>query len=369
LQERDATERTWTALGNPAVHTVVQVAPAVRAALGEEFGLRPGSLVTEKMVSALRKLGFDKVFDTQFAADLTIMEEGKELLSRLESRENLPLITSCSPGWVSYAERFFPEFLNNVSTCKSPQQMFGALVKTYYAEKHGLDPKTIFHVAIMPCTAKKYEASRPEMGRDGIQDVDAVLTTRELAAMIKEAGIDFTNLSDSEFDLPLGMSSGASTIFGVTGGVTEAALRTVYELKTGQALEEIEFHNVRGFAGMREAQIPINGLTLRVAVVNGLGQAAKLLEKITKGEAEYHFVEIMGCPGGCIGGGGQPFSKDPDIKLKRASALYRQDHLKRVRKSHENPAVKELYRSYLGTPGGKKCHELLHTHYQERSRY
>ncbi|MBT9153004.1 MAG: NADP-reducing hydrogenase subunit HndC [Firmicutes bacterium] len=369
LRERDASEQVWKALGNSALHTVVQVAPAVRAALGEEFGLRPGALVTEKMVAALRKLGFNRVFDTQFGADLTVVEEGHELLHRLEKNENLPQITSCSPGWVKYAEHFFPEMLNLVSTCKSPQQMFGALVKTYYAEKFGIAARDIFHVAVMPCTAKKFEASREEMGRDGLQDVDAVITTRELALMIKEAGIDFANLPDSEFDLPLGMSSGAGTIFGVTGGVTEAVLRSVYEIKTGKELEEVEFQAVRGFGGVREAQIPLNGMTLRVAIVNSLGQAEKILNKIKAGEASYHFIEIMGCLGGCIGGGGQPFSKDPDIKQKRASALYRQDHLKRVRKSHENPAIKELYRSFLGEPNGDKAHDLLHTHYRARPRY
>lgn len=369
LHERDATEVTWKALNDANVHTVVQVAPAVRAALGEEFGMRSGSLVTEKMVTALKKLGFNRVFDTQFAADLTIIEEGHELLHRLDTKENLPLITSCSPGWVKYAEHFFPEMLDHMSTCKSPQQMFGALVKTYYAEKQSIKPENIFHVAVMPCTAKKYEASREEMGRNGLPDVDAVLTTRELAAMIKEAGIDFENLPDGEFDLPLGMSSGAGTIFGVTGGVTEAALRTVYEIKTGKELEEIEFHNVRGFAGVREASIQLNGLTLRVAIANSLGQAERLLKRVKSGEAEYHFIEIMGCPGGCIGGGGQPFSKDPDIKQKRASALYRQDLLKRVRKSHENPVIRELYRSFLGDPNGQTAHDLLHTHYCARSRY
>jgi len=369
LRERDATEQVWKALGNPGLHTVVQVAPAVRAALGEEFGMRPGALVTEKMVSALRRLGFQRVFDTQFGADLTVIEEGHELLHRLEKNENLPQITSCSPGWVKYAEHFFPEMLDHVSTCKSPQQMLGAMIKTYYAEKSGLEPQNIFHVAVMPCTAKKFEASREEMGRDGVPDVDAVITTRELAFMIKESGIDFANLPDSEFDLPLGMSSGAGTIFGVTGGVTEAVLRSVYEIKTGKELEDVEFHSVRGFGGVREAQVPLNGTNFRVAIVNSLGQAEKLLKKVKAGEVSYHFIEVMGCLGGCIGGGGQPFSKDPDIKQKRASALYRQDHLKRVRKSHENPAIKELYRSFLGEPNGEKAHELLHTHYHERPRY
>lgn len=369
LKEADATDKTWRALSDEKVHTVVQVAPAVRAALGEEFGMRPGALVTEKLVTALRKLGFKQVFDTQFGADLTIVEEGHELLRRLNENRHLPLITSCSPGWVKYAEHFCPDMLEHLSTCKSPQQMLGALVKTYYAAKIGVSPASIFHVAIMPCTAKKFEASRPEMGRDGLQDVDAVLTTRELAAMLREAGIDFANLPDGEFDLPLGMSSGAGTIFGVTGGVTEAVLRSVTELKTGKELEEIEFHGVRGFAGVREAAIALNGMTLKVAIVNSLGQAEKLLKKVKRGEAEYHFIEIMGCPSGCIGGGGQPFSKDPEIKHKRAAALYRQDHLKRVRKSHENPAIKELYRSFIGDPNGEKAHALLHTHYHARPRY
>ncbi|MBT9176432.1 MAG: NADP-reducing hydrogenase subunit HndC [Firmicutes bacterium] len=369
LKEADATEQTWRALSDPTLHTVVQVAPAVRAALGEEFGMRPGALVTEKLVTSLRKLGFNQVFDTQFGADLTIVEEGHELLRRLNESKHLPLITSCSPGWVKYAEHFCPEMLEHLSTCKSPQQMLGALVKTYYAEKIGVMPSNIFHVAIMPCTAKKFEASRPEMGRDGVRDVDAVLTTRELAAMLKEAGIDFANLPDSEFDLPLGMSSGAGGIFGVTGGVTEAVLRSVTELKTGKELEEIEFQGVRGFAGVREAVIALNGMTLKVAIVNSLGQAEKLLKKVKQGEAEYHFIEIMGCPSGCIGGGGQPFSKDPEIKHKRAAALYRQDHMKRVRKSHENPAIRELYRTFIGDPNGEKAHALLHTHYHARPRY
>jgi NADH-quinone oxidoreductase subunit G/NADP-reducing hydrogenase subunit HndD len=369
LKEADATETTWRPLNDPTLFTVVQVAPAVRAALGEEFAMRPGALVTEKLVTALRKLGFKQVFDTQFGADLTVVEEGHELLRRLNENKNLPLISSCSPGWVKYAEHFCPDMLEHLSTCKSPQQMLGALIKTYYAEKIGVSPENIFHVAVMPCTAKKFEASRPEMGRDGLQDVDAVLTTRELAAMLKEAGIDFANLPDGEFDLPLGMSSGAGTIFGVTGGVTEAVLRSVSELKAGKELEEIEFHAVRGFAGIREATIPLNGLTLKVAVVNSLGQAEKLLRKVKRGEAEYHFIEIMGCPSGCIGGGGQPFSRDPEIKHKRAAALYRQDHLKRVRKSHENPAIKEIYRTFIGDPSGEKAHALLHTHYHARPRY
>lgn len=369
LAEKDDTDRVWSALHRAEVHTVVQVAPAVRAALGEEFGMRPGSLVTGKLVTALRKLGFDKVFDTQFAADVTIMEEGHEFLGRLERNEHLPLITSCSPGWVSYCEHFFPELLPHVSSCKSPQQMFGALVKTYYAEKAGIDPATICSVSVMPCTAKKSEAARHEMNDSGYQDVDAVITTRELANMIREAGIDFANLPESEFDLQMGMSTGAGTIFGVTGGVMEAALRTVKELVDGQELPDVEFQQVRGFAGMREATVKIGGNKVSVAIVNGLGQAKQLMESIRAGEAHYHFVEIMGCPGGCIGGGGQPLSTDPEIKAKRASALYRQDMLKKVRKSHENPAVQELYRSFLGKPNGEKAHHLLHTHFQARDQY
>lgn len=369
LREKDDTERVWEALHDSKTHVVVQVAPAVRAALGEEFGLRAGSLVTGKLVTALRKLGFDQVFDTQFAADLTIMEEGHEFISRLQKRENLPLITSCSPGWVSYCERFYPDMLPHVSTCKSPQQMFGALAKTYYAQKAGINPAHIFSVSIMPCTAKKTEAARAEMQASGHRDVDAVITTRELANMIREAGIDFANLSEGEFDLPMGMSTGAGTIFGITGGVMEAALRTVAEMLDGQELPEVEFQQVRGFAGVREATVRIAGQDVRVAIANGLAQANRLLERIKAGEAEYHFIEIMGCPGGCIGGGGQPLSKDPDIRMKRATALYRQDMLKKVRKSHENPAVQELYRSFLGEPNGEKAHQLLHTHYHARSRY
>lgn len=369
LAEKDETERVWSALHHSEVHTVVQVAPAVRAALGEEFGLRPGSLVTGKLVTALRKLGFDKVFDTQFAADVTIMEEGHEFLHRLERNECLPLITSCSPGWVSYCEHFFPELLPHVSSCKSPQQMFGALVKTYYAEKAGVDPAAICSVSVMPCTAKKSEAARSEMNSSGQRDVDAVITTRELANMIREAGIDFSSLPEGEFDLQMGMSTGAGTIFGVTGGVMEAALRTVKELVDGQELPDVEFQQVRGFAGTREATIIVGGKRIKVAIVNGLAQAKQLMQAIQSGESEYHFVEIMGCPGGCIGGGGQPLSTDPEIKIKRASALYRQDMLKKVRKSHENPAVQELYRSFLGQPNGEKAHQLLHTHFQARDQY
>ncbi|MGI6357364.1 MAG: NADH-dependent [FeFe] hydrogenase, group A6 [Bacillota bacterium] len=369
LAEKDDTERVWSALHHPEVHTVVQVAPAVRAALGEEFGMRPGSLVTGKLVSALRKLGFDRVFDTQFAADVTIMEEGHEFLERLQKNERLPLITSCSPGWVSFCEQFLPDYLPHVSSCKSPQQMFGALAKTYYAERAGIDPKHIYSVSVMPCTAKKTEAARAEMQSSGYRDVDAVITTRELANMIRAAGIDFKRLPEGEFDLQMGMSTGAGTIFGVTGGVMEAALRTVKELVDQQELPEVEFAQVRGFAGIREATIEIGGRPIRVAIVNGLGQAKKLLQGKRPADLEYHFIEIMGCPGGCITGGGQPLSSDPEIRMKRASALYRQDLLKKVRQSHRNPAVQELYRSFLGEPNGEKPHQLLHTHYQPGDPY
>ncbi len=369
LTEKDDTERVWSALHHKDVHTVVQVAPAVRAALGEEFGMRPGSLVTGKLVSALRKLGFDRVFDTQFAADVTIMEEGHEFLERLEKNERLPLITSCSPGWVSYCETFWPEYLPHISSCKSPQQMFGALVKTYYAERSGIDPKYIYSVSVMPCTAKKTEAARDEMNSSGYRDVDAVITTRELANMIRAAGIDFRSLVDSEFDLQMGMSTGAGTIFGVTGGVMEAALRTVKELVDKKELQEVEFAQVRGFAGIREATVEVGGRPVKVAIVNGMGQAQKLLQGKRPEDLDYHFIEIMGCPGGCITGGGQPLSSDPEIRMKRASALYRQDMLKKVRQSHHNPAVQELYRSFLGQPNGEKSHQLLHTHYQARDQY
>lgn len=367
LKEKSAVDDVWRALGDSSKHVAVQVAPAVRAALGEEFGMREGSLVTGKMVAALRRLGFDQVFDTQFSADVTVMEEGSELLARLEQDGPLPLITSCSPGWVKYCEHFFPEFLSNMSTCKSPQQIFGALLKTYYAQKKGIDPTTIYSVSIMPCTAKKYEAGRPEMGRDGYQDVDAVLTTRELARMIREAGLDFANLPDEEFDLPMGMSTGAGTIFGVTGGVMEAALRTVAEIATGKELKQVEFQSVRGFEGTKEATVKVGDRLLHVAVVHGLANAGKLLEKVRAGEASYHFIEVMACPNGCIAGGGQPRTCSKETIKMRANALYREDLGKKVRKAHENPAVKELYSEFLEKPLGEKSHHILHTHYEKRS--
>jgi NADP-reducing hydrogenase subunit HndD len=367
LKEKSSIDQVWRALSDSDKHVVVQVAPAVRAALGEEFGLRDGSLVTGKMVAALRRMGFDQVFDTQFAADVTVMEEGHELLKRLENNGPLPIITSCSPGWVKYCEHFFPELLPNLSTCKSPQQIFGALVKTYYARKHGIDPTMIYSVSVMPCTAKKYEADRPEMGHDGIRDVDAVLTTRELARMIREAGLDFSDLPDEEFDLPLGMSTGAGAIFGVTGGVTEAALRTVVEVATGKELKSVEFENVRGFIGIKEATVAVGDRILRVAVAHGLAQANKLLEKVRAGEVSYDLIEIMACPGGCVAGGGQPRTNSKETIQMRANALYREDLGKKVRKAHENPAVVELYRDFLKEPLGEVSHHLLHTKYEKRS--
>jgi NADH-quinone oxidoreductase subunit G/NADP-reducing hydrogenase subunit HndD len=325
-----------------------------------------GSQVTGKMVAALRRLGFARVFDTDFAADLTIMEEGSELLERLTRQGTLPLITSCSPGWIKFIEHFYPSLLPNLSTCKSPQQMFGALTKTYYAEKYGIDPASISVVSIMPCVAKKFEVERPEMTASGFKDVDVVLTTRELGRMIREAGIDFANLPDEEFDAPLGISTGAAAIFGATGGVMEAALRTVSEIVTKRPLGKLDFEAVRGLTGIKEAAVDLDGTTVKVAVASGLGNARQLLEAITAGSADYQFIEIMGCPGGCIGGGGQPIPTTPEIKAKRMAAIYREDVEMPLRKSHENPAVQALYADYLGAPLGERSHHLLHTHYTPR---
>ncbi|HHV61325.1 MAG TPA: 2Fe-2S iron-sulfur cluster binding domain-containing protein [Firmicutes bacterium] len=365
IVEKDDTGVVWDALDDPEKHVVVQVAPAVRAALGEEFGMPAGTPVTGKIAQALHMLGFDAVFDTQFAADLTIMEEGHEFIERLNRRGVLPLVTSCSPGWIRYCEQFHPEFLDHISTCKSPQQMMGAVIKSYYAKIKGIDPSKIFSVSIMPCTAKKYEAKRPEMRTSSApsQDVDAVLTTRELARMIRAAGIDFANLEDGEFDSPLGISSGAGTIFGVTGGVMEAALRSVYEILTKKTLGDVRFEAVRGFDGVRHATIDIAGTQVRVAVVHGLGNAGRFLAGTEDSPDRYHFVEIMACPGGCICGGGQPISLDPAVRQLRASVLYREDERKPIRKSHENVEVRRLYDTFLGQPGSELAHRLLHTAY------
>ncbi len=370
LYERDSTDAVWKAIADPNKHVVVQTAPAVRAALGEEFGMEPGTRVTGEMVTALRQMGFDKVFDTDFTADLTIMEEGNELIDRIQHGGVLPIITSCSPGWIKYIEHFYPSLLPHLSTCKSPQQMFGALAKTFYAQKMGIDPKDIFVVSVMPCTAKKYECQRAEMSANpGIPDVDVVLTTRELAKMIREMGLDFTKLHKSEFDAPLGMSTGAAVIFGATGGVCEAALRTVYEVLTGETLANLNSTAVRGLEGVKEATVKIGDLDVKVAIANGLSNAKKLMDKVAKGEADYHFIEIMCCPGGCLGGGGQPIPTTDAIRKARMNAIYEEDEALTIRKSHENPAVITLYEEFLEKPLGHKSHELLHTHYTPRSKY
>ena len=364
IVEKDDTQGVWRAIHNSAKHVVVQVAPAVRVALGDEFGMESGELVTGKMVTAMRMLGFDKVFDTNFAADLTIMEEGSELLDRLQNGGKLPMITSCSPGWVNYVEKHHPELMGNLSSAKSPQQMFGAVSKTYYAEKMGLDPKDIVTVSVMPCTAKKYEANRPEMGRDGYRDVDFVLTTREIAKLIRYEGVDMKNLPESEFDSPLGTATGAGAIFGTTGGVMEAALRTAYEVYTGKLLPKLDFTEVRGFEGIREATIDLDGTPVKVAVAHTLKKAQELLQHAD----DYVFIEVMACPGGCIGGGGQPIGTTNAVRKKRMQTLYELDKSLPLRKSHENPEILALYQDYLGRPLSPKAHELLHTHYHKVSK-
>ena len=372
IYEKDHTKRVYEALADEKKYVVAQTAPAVRVALGEEFGMPIGSIVTGKMVAALRRMGFDAVFDTDFAADLTIMEEGSELLERLKNGGKLPMITSCSPGWIAFCEKYYPEFIDNLSTCKSPHMMMGALVKSYYAEKKGLNPEDIYVVSIMPCTAKKLEIERPEMQHNGIKDVDAVLTTRELARMIKEMGIDFVNLKDEEYDEPLGMSTGAAVIFGATGGVMEAALRTVADIVEGKDLDKFDYEEVRGLEGVREATIRIDGKDIKVAIANGTGNAKKLLDKVKAGEVEYHFIEVMGCPGGCIMGGGQPIHNPNEmekVKELRAKAIYEADKNLPIRKSHKNPAIQKLYEEFLGSPLSEKSHHLLHTHYSKKELY
>ena len=372
LTEKDATKEVWAALNDPKKFVVFQPAPAVRVAIGEEFGMPIGTRCTGKLAAAMRRLGADRVFDVDFGADLTIMEEGTELLQRIQNGGVLPMITSCSPGWIKFCEHFYPEFIPNLSTCKSPNQMQGAVTKTYFAEKNDLDPRDIFVVSVMPCTAKKFEIQRPEMGRDGYRDVDANLTTRELARMIRQAGIDFVHLPDEEFDDVLGESTGAAVIFGVTGGVMEAALRTVADILTKQDLKEIEYQDVRGLTGIKEATVSVAGMDVKVAVAHGTANAAKLLDAIKAGEKTYHFIEIMGCPGGCVTGGGQPIVDARtryfiDPKAARAAATYDEDEAMTIRKSHENPAIKKIYEEFLGEPCGHKSHELLHTHYVDRS--
>ncbi|MBO5363876.1 MAG: iron hydrogenase small subunit [Clostridia bacterium] len=374
LREKDNTDQVWEALADENKVVIVQTAPAVRAALGEEFGMPIGTPVTGKMAAALRRLGFDKTFDTDTGADLTIIEEGNELISRIQNGGKLPMITSCSPGWIKFCEHNFPDFLDNLSTCKSPHQMFGAIIKSYYAEKHGIDPKSIVTVSVMPCVAKKFESGRDEMEAAGLRDVDIVISTRELAKMIKEAGIKFTELPDEKFDNPFEEASGAGVIFGATGGVMEAALRTVAEKLTGKELDSIEFNQVRGTEGIKTASVPVGDLNVRVAIAHGLGNARALLESIRNGEAEYDFIEIMACPGGCVTGGGQPIvpartQMGIDLKTERAKALYTEDANAPIRKSHMNPDITKLYEEFLGEPGGHKAHELLHTHYHARTNY
>jgi len=388
LYEKNYMEEVWSAIYNPNKFVVVQTAPATRVALGEDLGIELGTRVTGKMVSALKKMGFNKVLDTDFTADLTILEEGTELLTRLkralvdkDETVALPMMTSCSPGWIKFQEHMYPGLLDNLSTCKSPQQMFGSLAKTYYADKINIKAENMVVVSIMPCTAKKFECNRSEMRDSGYKDVDYVLTTRELAMMIKQAGIDFAKLEEESYDSILGESTGAAVIFGATGGVMEAALRTAHEIVTGR---EVPFTNlnikpVRGMEGVKEATIKIKnvkpewnfleGVELNVAVAHGLANANKLMQNVKSGNSNYHFIEVMGCPGGCIGGGGQPIPTSPEIRKKRAEAIYEEDMNKPIRKSHENPEVAELYKEFLGEPLGHKSHELLHTHYKARKRY
>lgn len=374
LTEHDSTGDVWAALNDPDKVVIVQTAPAVRATLGECFGMEIGTDVEGKMVTALKMLGFDKVFDTDFAADLTIMEEANEFLDRVKNGGKLPLITSCSPGWIKYCEHTYPDMLENLSSCKSPQQMFGATLKTYWAEKNGVDPKNIFCVSVMPCTAKKFEIGRENEAASGYPDVDASITTRELGRMIERAGINFKNLPDGEFDQPLGESTGAGVIFGTTGGVMEAALRTAVETLTGKELEKLEFTEVRGMEGVKEATYNVAGMDINVCVASGLYNAKKVLDSVKSGEKNYHFIEIMGCPGGCINGGGQPTQPAEvrnfvDLKGLRAAALYKNDANKPIRKSHENPAIKQVYAEFFENPGSHKAHEVLHTTYVARDKF
>lgn len=372
LREKDYIDEVLEAVADPDKYVCVQTAPSVRAALGEEFGYPMGTDVEGKMAAALRRIGFDKVFDTDFSADLTIMEEAHEFLDRVQNGGVLPMITSCSPGWIKCCEHYFPDMTEHLSSCKSPQQMFGAVLKTYYAEKMGIDPKKIVSVSIMPCTAKKFEIGRPDQSAAGVPDVDYALTTRELARMIKRLGIRFNELQDEGFDDPLGESTGAAVIFGATGGVMEAALRTAVETLTGESLPNPEFVDVRGTEGIKEATYNVAGMDVKVAVASGLGNARKLLERVKSGEADYHFIEIMGCPGGCVNGGGQPqvsgaVRNTVDVQGIRAKVLYDNDAAKTIRKSHENPSIKKVYEEYFGEPGSHKAHEVLHTTYVKRS--
>lgn len=374
LTEKSSIKDIWAAVEDPDKVVLVQTAPAVRAAIGEEFGMPIGTAATRQMVGALLRMGFDKVFDTDTSADLTILEEGTELLNRMQNGGTLPMITSCSPGWIKFAEHYYPDLLPNLSSCKSPHEMFGAILKSYYAQEAGIDPKKIVTVSVMPCTAKKFECQRPELSNNGMQDVDYVLTTRELAKMIKECGINFAEC-DGDFERPFGDASGAGVIFGATGGVMEAALRTVADILTGEDLKDIEYTDVRGVQGVKEAAVEVNGQTIKVAVAHGLGNARKVLDKIRSGEADWQFIEIMACPGGCVNGGGQPIQPAKvknwiDIRAERAKAIYSEDRNSKIRKSHKNESVmKGIYEGFLGEPGSEKAHELLHTTYTPRERF
>jgi NADH-quinone oxidoreductase subunit G/NADP-reducing hydrogenase subunit HndD len=365
----DNTSQVWKALANPKKHVVVQLAPAVRVAIGEMFGMDTGTIATGKIATALRRMGFDGIFDTDFGADLTIMEEASELIHRVQHGGTLPILTSCCPAWVKFFEHQFPDMLDIPSTCKSPQIMFGTIAKTYYAEKKGLNPHDIVVVSIMPCLAKKAEAKRPELTKDDDSNVDIVITTREFGHMMKSAGVDFANLKDGEFDKLMGESTGASVIFGTTGGVIEAAARTAYEWLTGEELENVDFKQLRGLEGIREATIKVGEMDLKIGIAHGLGNARKMLEDIQSGKSTYHAIEIMACPGGCIGGGGQPYHHgNMEIIQKRQDAIYREDVGKPRRKSHENTEVIALYEEFLGLPYGDKAHDLLHTHYVKREK-
>ena len=367
LREKDQIDEVVAAIADPKKHVVVQTAPSVRAALGEEFGMPIGTNVEGKMVAALRRLGFDKVFDTDFGADMTIMEEAHEFIDRVQNGGVLPLITSCSPGWIKFCEFYYPELLPNLSSCKSPQQMQGALIKTWYAETHNIDPKDIVSVSVMPCTAKKFEISRDDENAAGVPDVDVVLTVRELARMIKRANIDLTMLPDEKFDPTMDVSTGAAVIFGATGGVMEAALRTAADTLTGKSLDSIDYEEVRGTDGIKEAVYNVAGMDVKVAVASGLSDANEILKKVKNGEADYHFIEIMCCPGGCVGGGGQPFRTTAAIRSNRMTGLYKVDKDSKIRQSHKNPEILALYDEFLGEPNGHLAHELLHTHYTDRS--
>ena len=369
LTEAYHVDKVWEALNDPDKHVIVQTAPAIRVALGELFDMEPGTIVTGKMVTALRRMGFNAVYDTDFGADLCVMEEASELIYRIKENKTLPILTSCCPAWVKFIEHQFPELLQVPSTCKSPHIMFGTIAKTYYAEKHGLDPDNIVVVSIMPCIAKKAEAKRPELTKDENNNVDIVVTTRELGRMIRESGIEFVNLPETDFDKPLGETTGASVIFGTSGGVIEAAIRTAHEWLTGKELEKVEFDQLRGPDGLRKANVQVGDKTLHIGIASGLGNARTLLQEIRDGKSRYDAIEIMACPGGCVAGGGQPYHHGNfEIVKKRQEAIYREDQNKEKRKSHENAEIQELYKNYLGEPFGELAHRLLHTHYEERER-